>query len=126
MHYIAFHIDGTERTCWAEMLTGTAPDALDLVDGRHHDGLAVMLVFNHLDGTSRAVSSTIAAADTIGEDDTVVFYPNGMTHMDVGLFFLGDGLDGSRGAYLAATGAFWTAIAAFERQGGLHELGEVR
>lgn len=126
MHYIAFNIDGAERTCWAEMLTGTTADTLDLVDGRHHDGLAVMLVFNHLDGTGGTVSSTVATTDTIGEDDTVVFNPNRVTYVDVGLFFLGDGFDGTSGTYFAATGAFWTTIAAFERQGGLHEFGEVR
>ena len=73
--------------------------------------MAVMLVFHHLDGTGGAVAGTIAATDTIGEHDAVVFHPHGMTYMDGGFLFFGDGLDGTCGTDLAAACAFGTAVA---------------
>ena len=88
--------------------------------------MAVMLVFNHLNGTGGAVSGTVATTDTIGEHHAIVLDPDGMTSMDAGLLFFGDGLDGSRRTDLAATGTLRTAIAAFERHGGLHEVHEIR
>ena len=122
MYYVSLHVDGAEGTGGAEILTGSTPYAFALVDGRNHDGLAVMLVFHHLDGSSGAVARAVAAAHSIGENHAVVFHPYGVTYMDGGLLFLGDGSDGSGRTYLAATGALRTAIASLKRQSGLHEV----
>lgn len=122
VYQVSFHVNGAEGTGWAEVFAGSTPDAFALVDGRNHDGLAVMLVFHHLDGSSGAVACAVATADAIGENHAVVFHPYGVTYMDGGLLFLGDGSDGSGRTHLAATGALRTAIAALKRKGGLHEV----
>ena len=96
------------------MLTSTAADTFVFIDCWHKDSLSVVLVFHHLDGSGGAVAGAVAAADTVSEHHAVVFDPYGMTHMDSGLLFLGDGFDGTGGTDLAAKGAFRTAIAALE------------
>ena len=112
---ISLYIDGAEWSGGTEVLAGAATDATAFVDGGYHHGLSVVLVFHHLDSTGGAVASTVAAADAIGQHHAIVFYPNGMAYMDGSLLFLGDGFDGSAGTHLAATGAFGTAVADFER-----------
>ena len=84
-----------------------------------------MLVFHHLDGAGGAVAGAVAAAHAVGEHHAVVLDPYGMADMDGGLLLLGDGLDGTGRADLAATGALGTAVADLIRHGGLHEMHQV-
>ena len=125
MHHVPFYVNGAEWSGGAEILAGAAADAPALVDGGDHYRLAVVLVFHHLDSTSGAVAGAVAAADTIGEHYAVGFYPYGMTHVNGGLLFFGDGLDGTRGTDLAATGTLGTAVADLVGQGRLHKVHQV-
>ena len=86
VHFVSFHVNCAERSGRAEVLAGTAADASVLVDGRHLYLAIWAFIVYHLDGTSGAVSCAVAATDAIGQYDTVVFDPYGMTYMDVGLF----------------------------------------
>ena len=122
MHLIPLHINCAERSGRAEVLAGTAADAFVLVYGRHLYFPVRSFIFYHLDGTCGAVACAVAAADTIGQYDAIIFDPNGMTHMDASLLFPCDRFDGTSGADLAASRAFGTAIAAFKRHRGLHEV----
>ena len=122
---VTFNINGTERSGGAEVLTCAAADALAWLDSRNHDGLTVVLGFHPLDGSCGAVVGAVVAVDPFCDYHAVVFEPNGMSHVDGGLFFFADGFDGTSGADLAASDAFRTAVADFERHGGLHEMAQV-
>ena len=111
MHFMSFHIDGREGTCGTEVFTGTAADATVLVDGGHQDGLSIVFVIHHLDGSCGTVAGAVAATDAIGEHYAVVFDPYGVADMDDGLLFFSDGFDSTGGTDLAAFGTFGTAIA---------------
>ena len=122
VHFIPFHINCAERSGRAEVLAGTAAYALVLVNSRNlHCAVRAFVVY-HLDSSCRAVTCAVAAADAIGEHYAIFLDPNGVTHVDVGLFLTGNGLDGTGRADLAAAGAFGTAIAALKRHRGLHEV----
>ena len=86
VHFVSFHVNCAERSGRAEVLAGTAADAFVLVHGRHMYLAIWAFIVHHLDGTSGAVACAVAATDTVGQYDTVVFDPYGMTYMDVGLF----------------------------------------
>ena len=66
----------------------------------------------------------VAAVDIIGEYDTVLTNPYGMTHLSRGLLLTGDGLDGSCGAHLRAAGALGAAVSTLIGELGLHEAVE--
>ena len=122
MHFIPFYINRAERTGRAEVLAGTTADALVLVHGRHLYCAVRAFVVYHLDGSRRAVTCAVAAADAIGQHHTIVLDPYGMTHMDVCLLLTGNGLNGTSRADLAAAGAFGATIAVLKRHRGLHEM----
>ena len=122
VHFITFHVNRAKRSGRAEVLASTTADALVLVNGRHlHLAIWAFIVY-HLDGTSGAMTCAVAATDAVGQYDTVVFDPYGMTYMDVGFFLTGYGLDGTGGADLAATGAFGATVTALKRHRRLHEV----
>ena len=125
MHFISFHVNRAERSGRAEVLAGAAADAFVLVNGRHLHLAVLSFIVYHLDGTSGAMTCTVAAADTVSQHHAVLFDPNGMTDMLHGLFFPCDGFDGTSRADLAATRAFGTAVAALKRHRGLHEVHHV-
>ena len=107
------------------MLAGTATDAFVLVHGRHLYLAVRAFVVYHLDGTCGAVACAIAATHTIGQHNTIIFNPNGMTYMNASFFLTGNGHDGTGRADLAAAGALGAAIAAFKRHHGLHKVHQV-
>ena len=122
MSYITFHINRAERSGRAEVLAGAAAYAFILVHGRHlHCAVRAFVVY-HLDGSRRAMTGAVAAADAVGQHHAIVLDPHGMPHMDICLLLTGNGLDGTGRADLAATCAFGTAIAALKRHRGLHEM----
>ena len=125
VHFISFHINRAERSGRAEVLAGAAADAFVFVHGRHLHGSVRTFVVYHLDGSCRAMAGAVAAAHAVGEHYAIVFNPYGMTHMDAGLLFPCDGLDGTGRADLAATCAFRTTVAALKRHRGLHEVHQV-
>ena len=110
MHFIPFNINRAEWAGGAEVLAGTAADALVLIDGGH----LMAFVVNHLDGSRGAMTGAVAARNAIGQNNAVVLHPNGMADMDSGLLLTGNGLDGTSGTNLAASRTFRTAIAALE------------
>ena len=122
MHFISFHVNCAKRSGRAEVLAGAAADAFVLVHGRHLHLAVRSFIFYHLDGTCGAVACAVAAADTVGQYDAIIFNPNGMTHMDASLLFPCDRFDGTSGADLAASRAFGTTIATLKRHCGLHEV----
>ena len=125
VHFISFNVNCAERSGRAEVLAGTAADALVLVHGRYlHLAIRAFIVY-HLDGTSGAMSCTVAAADAVGQHHAVLLDPNGMSDMDVGLFLTGDGLDGTGRADLAAAGAFGATVTALKRHHRLHEVHQI-
>ena len=122
VHFISFHINRAKRSGRAEVLAGTAADAFVLVYGRHlHLAVRTFVVY-HLNGTCGAVACAVAAADTVGQHNTIIFNPNGMTYMDASFFLAGNGLDGTGRADLAASRAFGATIATLKRHRGLHEV----
>ena len=125
VHFISFHVNCAERSGRAEVLAGTAADAFVLVHSRHLYLAIWAFVIHHLDSSSGAMSCTVAAADAVGQHHAVLLDPNGMTHMDVGLFLTGDGLDGTGRADLAAAGAFGATVAALKRHHRLHEVHQI-
>ena len=125
VHFISFHVYCAERSGGAEVLAGATADAFVLVDGGHLHLAIRAFVIHHLDSSSGAMSCTVAAADTVGQHHAVILDPNGVTHMDVSLFFPCDRFDGSGRADLAAACAFGATIAAFKRHHGLHKVHQV-
>ena len=122
MHLIPFYVYRAERSGRAEVLAGTAADALVLVNSRNlHCAVRAFVVY-HLDSSCRAVTCAVAAADAVGQHHAIVLDPHGMPHMDICLLLTGNGLDGTGRADLAAAGAFGTAIAALKRHRGLHKM----
>ena len=122
VHFVSFHVNCAERSGRAEVLAGTAADAFVLVHGRHLHLAVRAFVVHHLDGTSGAMTCTVAATDAVGEHYAIFLDPYGVTHVDVGLFLTGNGLDGTGGADLAATGAFGATVTTLKRHHRLHEV----
>ena len=125
VHFIPFHVNCAEWSGRAEVLAGAAADAFVLVDGRHLHLAVRAFIVHHLDGTSGAMPCAVAAADAVSQHHAVLLDPNGMTHMDVGLFLTGDGLDGTGRADLAASRAFGTTVTALKRHHRLHEVHQI-
>ena len=122
MYFVSFHINRTERSGRAEVLTSATAYALVLVHGRHLHRAVWTFVVYHLDGSRRAMAGAIAATDAVGQHNAVFLDPHSMTYMDAGLFLACDGLDGTSRADLAATGTFGTAVAALKRHRRLHKM----
>ena len=114
MGYISFHINRTERTGGAKMLTRAAADAFVFIHGGNFHSAVRAFIINHLDGSRRAMAGAIAATDAIAQHYAILLDPHGMTGMDGGLFLTGNGLDGTSGANLAAPCTFRPTIAALK------------
>ena len=122
VYFIPFHINRAKWSGRAEVLTGAAAYAFVLVNSGHlHCAVRAFVVY-HLDGSSRAMACAVATTDVVGQHNAIFLDPNGMSRMDNGLFLSRNGLDGPRRTYLAAAGAFGTAVAALKRHDGLHEV----
>ena len=125
VHFITFHVNRAKRSGGAEVLAGATADAFVLVNGRHLYLAIWAFIVYHLDGTSGAMTCTVAATDAVGEHYAIFLDPYGVTHVDVGLFLTGNGLDGTGGADLAATGAFGATVTALKRHHRLHEVHQI-
>ena len=125
VHFIPFHVNCAEWSGRAEVLAGTAADAFVLVNGRHLYLAIWAFIVYHLDGTSGAMTCTVAATDAVGQHHAVLLDPHGMTHMDAGFFLTGYGLDGTGRADLAAACAFGATVTALKRHHGLHEVHQI-
>ena len=122
MHFMSFHVDGREGPGGAEVLAGTAADAVEIVDSRYHDAA---FMTHHGNGAYRADRGAVAASVAVGQRDAVLLDPDGMTDLDGRFFGPADGADGSGGTDFLTSGAFRTAIALFIRGNGLHEMLQV-
>ena len=123
---MSFHIDGTERSGRTQILTCAATDTPFGIDDRNLDEARVIAVRgNHQYGSRWAMAGTVTTIHAIGQRNTVLFYPYGVTDA-CGRFF-GNGYrpDGSCGTDFAASGTFRTAIAAFVGHLGLHQSRQV-
>ena len=102
---MSFHIDGTERSGRTQILTCTATDTPFGIDDRNLDRARVTAVRgNHQYGSRWAMAGTVATIYAIGQRNTVLFYPYGVT--DARGRFFGNGYrpDGSCGTDFAASG----------------------
>lgn len=73
MYFVSFYVNCGERSCRTQILAGTASDASFLIDSRDHQRLRIIRILpDHPDGSGRAVACTVAAAYSVGIDDTVV------------------------------------------------------
>ena len=101
MGAVSFHVDSAERSGRAEVLAFTAADAALLVNNRYEDVLAVCRrMFYHLNGVCRTVLGARSAVVTVGDRDTVLFYPHGVTDMNEWFVFLSYSLNSARRANL--------------------------
>ncbi len=125
MYLVAFHIDGREGTGGTKVLTGSAADALGLVDSRDvGTRFIIRIKGHHLNGTAGTDAGTEATLHLVSEDHTVLLDPDGMTNLDGSLLLWSDGTDGTCRADLRATRALWTAVAPLIGHHGLHESHE--
>ena len=113
MFGIAFHVNGTEWPCRAEVLAGTAPDAAFFVYNRNLGRFGVGRVgYDHEDGTSGAVAGTVAAFHAVGQGNAILLDPYGMTNLGDRLVGYGNRPYGAGGTDVSTFGTFRTAIAA--------------
>ena len=127
MYLVTLNVDGREWPCRTEILTSSTADALAFVYGWDvGSGLVAGMERHHLYGSRRTMARTVATFDAIGKNHAVFLYPNGMTYLCAGLLLLGNGTYSPCGAYLRATVALGTAVAAFVRHRGLHHRKEPR
>lgn len=96
-------------------------DAALGINGRNKMALVAFICY-HLDGISRAMTLTIAAADIIAQNNAVVSNPYGMSNLNRCFFFGRGELDGSCGADVRAGMASYRAIASLKGHLGLHEM----
>ena len=87
---MSLHINGTEGACGAEVLASATADAAFFVNNGNLQTIGIpptilelreAICVNHLDGSRRTVTGTIAASDAISEHHAVVTYPHGMTYL---------------------------------------------
>ena len=139
MHLVSLHIDSAEGTGRTKVLAGTATDTLLLIhNGNQQQALTRNLLIvgiqpassvlmhtslqgNHLDSSGRTMAGTVATGYAVGNRNTVVFQPYGMTHLRSCALFYGNGLNSTRRTDVAATGTFGSAVTALEAHLGLHK-----
>ena len=123
MHFVSFHINGTERTRRTKVFACTTTDTTFGVDDRNLQRFRIVgILRNHLDSTCRTMAGTITTLLTISVHDTVFWYPYGMTDLDSALFFLADRLDSTSRTYKRTLVTFRSAITALVRCFRLHEV----
>ena len=136
---MSLHIDSAEGTGRTKVLAGTATDTLLLIhNGNQQQALTRNLLIvgiqpassvlmhtslqgNHLDSSGRTMAGTVATGYAVGNRNTVVFQPYGMTHLRSCALFYGNGLNSTRRTDVAATGTFGSAVTALEAHLGLHK-----
>ena len=81
MHLAAFDVNCAQRTCRAQMLASAAANATFGVDSRNLKAIWLVGVHrNHIDGADRAMLRAVTTIYTIGFNNAVLFYPNGVTN----------------------------------------------
>ena len=75
--------DCAQWTGWTEMFAGSAAYALLFDDGRYHEAVRVLWICpDHRDGSDRAVTCAVAAADFVSVHDAVVKAYHCMSDLD--------------------------------------------
>lgn len=83
MYFVSFNVNCGERSCRTQILAGTASDASFLIDCRNHQRLRVIRILpDHTDGSGRAVTCTVAAADFISIHDAVIKIHYSVSYLD--------------------------------------------
>ena len=81
MHLAALNINCAQRTCRAQMLASATANATFGVAGRNLKSIWLVGVHrNHIDGADRAMFCAVTTVHTIGFDNAILFYPNGVTN----------------------------------------------
>ena len=115
---MSFHINGAERTRWAQVFTGSAADAFFLVYDRKLRRIRVVRVFcHHQDRLGRAMAGTVAASDT----DAIFLNQYGMSDLDSRLVRFRDRTDRSGRANFRTFDAFGTTVSSLVRYFWLHK-----
>lgn len=84
---MSFYVDGTERTGGTEILAGSATNAALCIDNRNLHRFGIVGIGRyHEDSSRRAVAGTVATFYTVGQGNTVLLHPYGMT--DTGRAFV--------------------------------------
>lgn len=126
MYFMSLDHDGRVGTGWAYVFAGTAADAGTFVDGWYPRGFLIVLVERyHFDGSYRTVPGTVTTLYTVSYRNAELLNPLCMTYLYARLFLTVDRLDGSGRTYLGTACAFGTAVAAFIRHRGQHEVHQV-
>lgn len=83
MYFVSFNVDCGERSCRTQVLAGTAAYAPFLIDCRNHQRLRIIRILPyHPDGSARAVTCAVAAADFVSIHDAVVKIYNCVSDLD--------------------------------------------
>jgi hypothetical protein len=81
--FVTLYVNGTKWARWAKILAGSTTDAKVLVDRGYLARFQVAIIRkNHRDGSRRAVTLAVAAIHIVGEDDTILAIPLGVTDLD--------------------------------------------
>ena len=116
VNLITVDSDSADRASRAEVLAGSAADALALVYGRDAYGTRIVRVFAyHLDGSGGAVTGAVAALfDSAVVHDAEPGSDVGCADFPLGLFLRSDLENCASGADLRAFHAFGTAVTSLE------------
>ena len=123
---MTFYTDSAQRSRGAKIFAGAASDTEFLIDYRNFlrfrrsFRLRRIGIVNHRYCTRRAVAETVVARLFICIYDAKFFYPNRMSGLDRGFFFLCDFYYRAGRTYLRTFCTFWAAVTAFKRHHRLH------
>jgi hypothetical protein len=114
MGVVAFHINGTERTCRTKVLACTTSDTAFCIDNRYLQFfLASILNIYHLYGSGGAMTLAIATRLAVAHRNTVLPDPYCMAYLHGGFFLACNGTYGTCRTNVGTLGTFGTTISAF-------------
>ena len=114
MYLMTFHINGTERTCRAKVLTCSATDATLIIDNRYFRRIRVIFVrWHHLYRSDRAMAGAVATFHTVGQWHAVFLHPYGMAYLYCRFVGSCDFDYGTGRTYFRTSRTFRAAIASF-------------
>jgi hypothetical protein len=100
MLHIAFDVNGSQRSCGANVFAGAASDASFGIDGRDFTFFAAWGGgYDKRDSAVWASAAASAAVFTFGGAQADIFIPDGAANLEAGFLLDGDGLNGAGGAY---------------------------
>ena len=131
MRFMSFYINGAEWTSRTEVLALATTDTFLFVHHRNHQQVAwlyavalriipllvvrilfdVLVKRHHLNRLGRAMGSTTATPLSLSHRQAIPLHPYGMSNLDGSFLFLGDGSDGSSGAYICTACTLRSAVA---------------